>query len=146
MSEQAIVWKTEYELGIPEIDTQHAQFLQMIRDFSESETTEQQKQILEQILLHLQNHMEFEEELMDLHVYPEKMRHYKQHIRGIVYIRDIIKKFLEGSQQQKKTAMDLFRWFLEHANCEDNVFCEYLSNPTHSNPETKPQNLAMNPD
>lgn len=133
--EIAFEWKSDYVLGVPELDSQHQLLLEIINRFSLAEHTETKQELLGLYLHFLQIHMEFEEQWMDQYEYSGKHTHYKQHVSGITKVHEVIAHFERGTQSPKKCAMDLFRWFLEHSIHEDQPFYQHIVQ-TRNKPQT----------
>jgi len=87
-----IVWTKEYSVGVKSLDEQHIKIIELINtlidhhnDGVKSETI---ADVLQQMVKYAQNHLDYEEELLEKHHYPKLMQHASIHIEYLKNVAD----------------------------------------------------------
>jgi hemerythrin len=122
----AIVWSSSYEVGNPQIDSQHKQLIGMIGDFVNACTSRKAVQELEHALVFLADytsqHFAFEEKWQLSINYPDYPRHKQIHEEFKAKVGSLVAKLKkEGPSDvialQVNTAVG--EWLISHIRRED---------------------------
>ena len=95
------VWRDEYEVGVREIDEQHRRLIDMIANFYDALTAQDQaKQALGDLLAGLleytRYHFSTEEQLMERTAFPLSRSHRDQHAAFVAKIADMADRYSRG--------------------------------------------------
>ena len=123
-------WKSEYSIGVEEIDYQHKRFLSFINQINklgqngtdESETIE----VLNELDKYLLFHTKSEEFLMDIYAYPGKEVQEKEHTRIMQEVRSKIEKLSDTPDSLNELLGYLLVWFKNHTTSLDRDLGEYV--------------------
>ncbi len=92
-----IKWNESMSVGIPKIDSQHKQLIQMINDLNSAMREGKSKEILNRVITDLMNyaqiHFETEEEYFVKYEYGGREEHEQEHSKFITQVFDFKKKF-----------------------------------------------------
>ncbi len=131
-------WKSEYELGIDEIDNQHKKLVGIINDYNHSisDKNVNSSAEIENILVYLINYTSFhfkaEEEVMAKLVYPELVEHIEIHEELISKLREILIKM---KRKESYTPIEfyyfLMSWLNDHILGEDLKIGAYSKKANH---------------
>ena len=122
-----IKWKTEYSVGVFEIDNQHKKLVGLINKLfdamKQGKANDVLGQIITELLFYAQTHFQTEEKYFDLFNYKETEEHKLIH-RSFV---DEMKEFKAGFDSGKITlSLDVFnflkKWLDEHILGEDKKY------------------------
>jgi hemerythrin len=124
-----IVWKPEYELGIPIVDEQHRGIVSTINSLYYGMQNKQGDEFLRPIISMINNytrtHFEIEEDFLKRCKFPGLKNHQELH-------HELIKKLAKtgtGSledQNPREFLEFLKEWWIDHICVKDRVFLEYL--------------------
>ena len=124
-----IVWRSEYDLGIPLIDEQHRSIVATINTLHDAMTNRRGEDALSPAVAMVNEytrvHFAAEEGFHRKHAYPEAPGHRELH-RGIV---DALAKVGWGSQwkrEPREFLNFLKNWFIDHICRQDRAFRDYL--------------------
>lgn len=130
-----MIWKSEYELGVPEIDNQHKTLVEFINNFKNSipDSTTDTRTEMGKVLIYLINytcfHFEAEEQLMSQINYPNLEQHKIIHQNLISKTKAILIKM---KQKESYTPIEfyyfLMSWLNEHILHEDLQIKKYYKN------------------
>ncbi len=136
-SNNKIIWISEYDTGVEDIDEQHRILVNTINEAKEKLDTDSSLQALEDITKDLLSyalyHFETEEEMMQEHNYKaysqeEFETHMKQHrdfSAQVVAVRESIKA---GNPMQKDDLIAfLTNWLINHINKTDKKLAAFLN-------------------
>lgn len=125
-------WSAEYEFGIPEIDSQHRRWLEILNSFydhlNESALKEHLLKTVDQALEYTLFHFGYEEEFMGKIGYPRISEQRQMHID----IVNLLKKFKRDILDDKVivstgVTRELKRWFNEHILVEDKAYADFFN-------------------
>ncbi|MDD2559085.1 MAG: bacteriohemerythrin [Bacteroidales bacterium] len=125
-----ISWKKEYEIGIPEIDSQHQFFVGIIQKINAAYANDQDKDYISLLIKELYKYVDFhfisEENNMIFHNYPEYKNHKKEHDALLSRLSELIGVF-ESEFIDRSELMDfLMNWFVEHTTKTDKKLGDYI--------------------
>ncbi len=128
---EEIIWSNAYSVGVPSIDEQHKNIIQIINRLivasNTSSKTESVPEVLAEMLKYAKEHLAYEELLLQKHGYPDFENHKSKHV---AYVENIVKFSTEAiSEQQsdsKKLLAYLHKWWTNHILHEDMQYSEYL--------------------
>lgn len=132
MNKNKIEWKSDYILGIGDVDNQHLFFSRLINRLSSElrdlGSIEHGTSIIDELDAYTRFHFISEENIMRRTGYPELKEHKILHLK---LIDDLGAKsgflYLEPSQQRVEEIIDfLIKWFLKHTIHEDRLFADYI--------------------
>jgi len=122
-------WRTEYETGLPSIDTQHQGLFRLVNELHQTIETQGDLEEISTALEHLKeyarSHFSHEESLMERYGYPGIQRHAGLHEHGFIEILNLAQELntLELAQNVLKFCV---KWITEHALGEDMEFIHFL--------------------
>ena len=99
-----IDWDERYTIGIPHIDSQHLQLLDIINDLhkacceSDSKALEQFRQAVRDTVTYVKTHFSSEEQIMEKFSYPDMSEHKKIHSEFAQEILGVAVSFEEGKK------------------------------------------------
>ncbi|MDR2393403.1 MAG: bacteriohemerythrin [Treponema sp.] len=128
-----ITWKNIYSVGIPKIDEQHQELVQLTADLYAAcmQGTESGrlyfKRAVHDIVQYVSFHFSAEERLMERIEFPELAEHKKQHEHFVKKVLEDVKKFETGKGIVPNTFVRFLRdWILTHIAKEDQKYADYL--------------------
>ena len=132
MKHTSLKWKSDYELGIQDIDLQHHYFLDLINRLSkqlgESDDLAYQDRLINELNAYARFHFISEENIMYKAGYPELQAHKRHHQQLLdrLSAKGAVLQ-LRLSEQNTQDIIDfLVDWFLNHTNAEDRLFADFL--------------------
>ncbi len=131
MIRQRFDWKTEYDLGIEDIDFQHHYFLNLINRLSDElkMTTEPSRRtaLIAELNAYARFHFVSEENIMSKAGYPKLNEHRQHHLDLISQLNS--KEAMLQLRRSDESAEDIVEflqtWFINHTVGEDRLFAEF---------------------
>ena len=129
---ETLEWKDEYSVGIKVLDDDHKKLISLLNQFKTAydyHTSEEfEQQALKSLIDYTKFHFKREEELLELHNYPDYEDHKQQHQ---VMIGEV-ERFVEKYNQQGHEALDevssfLSNWLINHINGTDKQYGGFLN-------------------
>jgi hemerythrin len=119
-----IEWKKEFELGVPEIDTEHRELIELINStYAALQAQRQSSNImafLGEIFAKISAHFALEESIMRKYRYDGYLEHKKEHEKLLDDIRDIMDDYEDGIMpSEDELSRRLTDWFSEHFRTQD---------------------------
>ena len=119
-----IEWKDEFSVGVPAVDVEHRDLIDLINDLhelmGEGATQEQVTSALGEIFAQISAHFALEEKFMRDSAYDEYAAHKNAHEALLEEIRDIMDRVEDdGSYDERRLSTELERWFSEHFRTHD---------------------------
>lgn len=119
-----IEWKKEFELGVPEIDTEHKELIDLINNtYAALQAQQGSSSIMEflgEIFAKISAHFALEESIMRKYKYDGYMEHKAEHEQLLDDIRDIMDDYEDGIMpSQDELSRRLTDWFSEHFRTQD---------------------------
>ena len=126
-------WTEKFILGIPEIDEQHKQIVDLINKLSDLRNKDADKEglgeIINELISYTKTHLSYEENLLKQHEYPEFASHKSNHEQLTKQAVDFQKKyFLGNTGLSTEIAILLNDWLAEHILEIDKKYVPYLKN------------------
>jgi hemerythrin len=126
-----IVWKSEYNFGIFEIDMQHLKLAGLINKLHESRGESQEEKvvskILDELILYTQYHFEAEEASMEKYGYPGLAEHKMEHAALTAKVIEKKQEFIKiGIDMTMELLLFLKDWFLNHTQGSDRKYIPYI--------------------
>lgn len=120
-------FETEFKLGIPQIDEEHARLINMLNDMHDylrSNEKEKATQIFrETMLAYVVEHFAHEEEFMKKIGYPQVDEHAQIHANFRRSMEAEIQKFDAMDEKAFRTAMtDTYTWIINHIGNTDRKY------------------------
>ena len=130
-----IVWRKEYEIGVEEIDHQLRELFALIQKLHAAVTVENNRDAISSAMgplaKRIQEHFDFENELMTKHYYPFSSDHIAQHNSYKNYffkLKEEIESNTENSQYLGfRINLSLANWLLSHMCRDDRHLGRFLS-------------------
>ena len=129
-----LVWKSEYGLGIPDVDHEHRELFDLINELHarmfepESDTTVMD--FLGELFSKISSHFALEEKLMRDGRYAELPAHKSDHERLLDEIRDLMDDYEDGRYVDvARFAVELERWFSVHFSTHDAALHRWSASP-----------------
>ncbi|HTH15296.1 MAG TPA: bacteriohemerythrin [Magnetospirillum sp.] len=136
MTVNRIEWTDEYKLGIPVIDREHRELLDVCNEFLDAvqhgEPIPRLAAILDRMLLLTRAHFVGEERMLDRHGYPGLAAHKAEHDHLLVQAEALKARYLDVSQEEElrhltmETADFLQTWLLDHIRTNDRPYRPFL--------------------
>lgn len=129
-----LTWKPELEIGIPSVDKEHRDLIDMINSLHDSLSArtgaENVAAVLDGISARLSAHFAHEEKEMRQTNYDEFADHQNEHRKLLAGIRDIMNKVEEddGWDFDEELGTRLYSWFAEHFRSKDSRLHYFLEN------------------
>ncbi len=114
-----IQWKSEFELGVPDVDYEHRELIELINTiYSFIEDGASPEHVLDglaDIFAHISAHFALEEKIMRDAGYEAYSGHKADHEKLLDQLRDIMDSVDDdGSYDRAQLSHDLERWFSVH--------------------------------
>lgn len=122
-----IIWTSDLEIGIPEIDQQHKQLVDYINELHDSRRNADRKKIAEVIdktIEYTSLHFGFEETMLADAKYPLLRPHKKVHDLFVKRIADLSARFKSGEEVGEELQNLLGRWLVGHIKHDDYAYKE----------------------
>lgn len=131
-----IEWKDRYSVGIPDVDYEHRQIINLINEMHERMTTRPEKldagDALGEIFRAISAHFALEERFMEDHRYDQFSEHKSSHEQLLDEIRSIMDGYeANPAEASKMLSRQLDRWFTEHCKTYDARLHQMLGNHDH---------------
>ncbi len=119
-----IKWKKEFELGVPEIDTEHKELVDLINNtYAALQAQQGSSSIMEflgEIFARISAHFALEESVMRKYKYDGYREHKAEHEQLLDDIRDIMDDYEDGIMpSEDELSRRLTNWFSEHFRTQD---------------------------
>jgi hemerythrin len=131
----AISWRSELEIGVPEIDEQHQHLVEsfnlFLRACREGKGSSELLRLMEFLDEYVIKHFRAEEALQTTLSYPDHESHRLQHLGFIKRIQELKSQFLPEEppeiHQVISTNSMLLDWLVKHISGSDKHFGRYLA-------------------
>ncbi len=128
----------KYSIGIPEMDAQHARWIQLIEKFRsvgsghlrEQSVINAAAHALEQLLNYTKSHFASEEGFITAHHYPDVDAHKTRHRELETEVAKLLDEIRAHSSSRTPLKLNLFAtvWLLEHIMGEDDKYARFILN------------------
>lgn len=121
---ESIVWKSDYDTGIKEIDEQHRKLVDLLHDlqevaFSSSSNGDIGTRLLA-FIKYMKVHLKDEESLMRRIAYSDYELHKQQHTQLISQFVSLLQKLKSGDELTPTALIEFMRhWLINHIEDED---------------------------
>lgn len=129
-------WNDEFKLGLPAMDSEHRQLLELCNEFLEAAQANRPMRelaaVLDRLILGTRTHFLAEERLLDRHNYPGLAAHKAEHDRLLVQAQSLKTRFDDIAHQDDtrnltlETADYLQLWLLNHIRTDDRPYRPFL--------------------
>ena len=134
---EKIEWKTEYELGVPQIDEQHKRLVEIAGDLYDALTGDPEKYkanlegVLEAFGDYTNYHFSTEEALIEEHGYPSLASHKLAHQNFIMELNNQKRKLSKDSSDPIADGFRFYEyvlsWLLTHIAKADRLWADFLA-------------------
>lgn len=119
-----IEWKDAYSVGVPAVDEEHRELIELINSLYDSMRSPEQdtdvREFLGEIYARIASHFALEELIMRQNEYDEYREHKLEHEQLLDEIRDIMDDYEDGKLlDEAELAWRLDAWFSEHFRTKD---------------------------
>lgn len=126
-----ITWRKSYELGIPEIDAQHKNLMELINLTIIAKCEGKQESVLKEVFYktieYTKVHFASEENHMARNGYPVLQTHKLQHRELVAEIVELLEKLHKGEQAAMMNLPEILKsWFVNHILKRDKEYGNYL--------------------
>lgn len=130
---EKIDWSTDFSVGIQKIDQQHKLIIEYINKLITQSTisvrSEQFHSILSDLIDYSNQHLKYEEKLLQIYDYPDFEEHKKVHD---IYIETVSNFTLETMNKDnalvEKTLFFLKNWWTDHILKDDMEYKDFMNN------------------
>jgi hemerythrin-like metal-binding protein len=127
-----IIWTDDFSVGVNSIDEQHKKIIELINTLInlKNESVESQKiyNVLQEMMLYAQKHLDYEESMLEEHGYPNLMQHASVHVKYIKRVSELSFAIMaQDNQAPEKLLLFLQDWWVHHILYDDmqyRSFCE----------------------
>lgn len=127
-----IEWKSSYEVGNAEIDSEHKVFVILIQKINTALKDKSSDKKIERLIRELSLYTEFhfcsEENVMIDTAYPDAVEHKAKHEELLGQLKNLIFMFDLENRDLNKLIEFLLQWFVGHTINEDKKLAAYLKN------------------
>ncbi len=126
-----IKWRSQLEIGVPEIDADHKQLVHYVNELSDAVLAGESRKVVGRILMNLiqytNEHFEREEKVMAAVEYPKMQGHIKEHERLKQQVQVEAARFVSNkSETVGQEVLDfLAEWLCHHIVGMDRPLAEY---------------------
>ena len=126
-----IVWKSQYETGIPIIDEQHRRLFETLDQVQEAvahgSTKNEIRGFVQALLAATREHFRTEEAIMTRHGFPDLLAHIREHEMMLEKLEDLNQRF-EESQDSMALLVTTFMggWLRHHISEGDFNYAQYI--------------------
>jgi hemerythrin len=131
-----IDWTDEFKMGLPAIDADHRQLLDITNEFLDAAegaaSADHLAAIMERLIERTRDHFTAEEQLLDRHHYPQLVTHKAEHERLITHAENLQAKLVGAAQADNggrvalETADYLKHWLIDHIRHEDKPYRRFV--------------------
>ena len=131
-----IEWTDEFKLGLPVIDAEHRELLEVCNQFLDAahdgQAVPELARILENMILLTRAHFVAEERMLDRHGYPGLVVHKAEHERLLIQAETLLARYRDAAQEDEirnltiETASFLQTWLLDHIRTNDRPYQPFL--------------------
>jgi len=131
-----IEWTDEFKLGLPVIDAEHRELLEVCNQFLDAvnngQAVPELARILENMILLTRAHFVAEERMLDRHGYPGLVVHKAEHERLLIQAEALLARYRDAAQEDEirsltmETASFLQTWLLDHIRTNDRPYQPFL--------------------
>ncbi len=130
-----IEWKDEFSVGVPEVDHEHRELIDLINALHARLGSEAAQVSVEdflgEIYAKISAHFALEEKVMRDRDYDQYQDHKTAHEQLLDEIRDIMDDYEDSAEfNEQDLAARLERWFSEHFKTKDARLHKHLSRPS----------------
>ncbi|WP_136805255.1 bacteriohemerythrin [Desulfosediminicola flagellatus] len=127
-----LIWQSDYDVGIPDIDDQHRMFLRLVgkirAEKGSGADNEKMSLLLSELLKYAEYHFCSEENLMYGCNYPERAEHSRIHEEIIAELRNRVFAVKFDLDDYDSLEAFLFNWIVNHILKDDKAFAAYFRN------------------
>jgi hemerythrin len=128
---EKLIWNDSLSVGVPEIDEQHKQLVQMLNQMIEADDTSVRSEVISDILTRMTEYADYhfttEEAYMQAYSYPEYEAHRDQHVE---FMRKTAQLALAAMDYDKQVPEELLTylkdWLITHIMQSDMKYKPYF--------------------
>jgi hemerythrin len=128
---EKLIWNDSLSVGVPEIDEQHKQLVQMLNQMIEADDTSVRSEVISDILTRMTEYADYhfttEEAYMQAYSYPEYEAHRDQHVE---FMRKTAQLALAAMDYDKQVPEELLTylkdWLITHILQSDMKYKPYF--------------------
>jgi hemerythrin-like metal-binding protein len=131
-----IEWTDEFKLGLPVIDAEHRELLEVCNQFLDAvnngQAVAELARILEKMILLTRAHFVAEERMLDRNGYPGLVVHKAEHERLLIQAEALLARYRDAAQEDEirsltlESASFLQTWLLDHIRTNDRPYQPFL--------------------
>lgn len=118
-----IEWRKEFETGVPDVDHEHRELVNLINRLHQEMVAGADKarlsDFLGEVFARIAAHFALEESIMRKHRYDEYAAHKAEHEALLDEIRDIMDAAHEGANSSVALSRTVRDWFINHFKSKD---------------------------
>ena len=124
-------WKAEYDIGLPDIDTQHKKMVDMLNQLYTAKKTDQVHQVVEEtldrLLQYTRVHFADEEAAMDEADYPYLSKQRREHLDMTDEVMKMRHRFMQGDEPATFELLNFMSdWLKSHICGSDRKFGVFM--------------------
>lgn len=120
-----IVWRAQYNTGIPELDTGHRQLVDTLNRLDAAVSERAAPAVVRDLLLELvrriKDHFAHEQRIMKVMEFPDRMHHLNRQKRLLEQLANLTRRYSDGEHSvlEGKARKVLAEWLVRHILRED---------------------------
>jgi hemerythrin len=133
-----VEWEDRYSVGIPAIDRQHKELLNLTNELynacqlGDKEAREHFRSVIHRAVEYVKFHFSAEEQIMERIKYPEIVEHKKQHESFVKTVLENVGEFENGKQFVPNAFVRFLKdWILTHIAMSDQKYHSYITELKH---------------
>lgn len=124
-------WRSDYEIGVAQIDAEHRGLLDLINAFHEKSaqgaSQSEIAQLLNRLVAYAEEHFQHEEKVMSDNGYPRLEQHREQHVKLVTSIFAINERFVTQSTRASAETLQFIKgWLFDHIIQHDMDIGDFL--------------------
>jgi hemerythrin len=130
-----VEWESRYMMGIPPIDNQHRELIDLTNELYEACLTGDEeakaifKQSIHKVVDYINYHFSAEEKMLQNIKYPDFVPHKKEHESLVKRVLEDVHLFEQGRQFVPNSFVRMLKeWILTHIAMSDKRYSEYIMN------------------
>lgn len=127
---EKIIWSADFSVGNQKLDSQHLRIVSFINDLIDMPDFKNQAEALAcitKMLAYSVEHLEYEEQLLTRHGYPEAKSHSFIHQYYVSKVKNLLKSSFNCDDKFKHEVLDFLReWWTYHILEEDMKYRPFL--------------------
>jgi len=121
---EKIIWSDEYSVGVKSLDEQHQKIIKLINTLIDHHNDDVKSdtisEVLQEMVKYAQQHLDYEEQLLEKHEYPKLMQHAAIHVEYLEQVASFSFDIMAQDNSIPTNLLEfLHEWWVRHILYED---------------------------